>query len=228
MKKFTFVQIKKKLKDLSNKGWIKSNRLHNTGIGKTIEDYLGITENNIALPDFGVMELKAQRRETGSMVTLFTRKPDTGLNSKLLDKFGYPRPTDGKKVLHQTVTRVANKQGYRLVDNKKDSELIVFKHKSLVVSYDRTKLEDSFIKKVGRGVILVLAEAKKDNNGKEQFAYKEAYLCKGGNFDRFIAKMKYDIRMGRYPDGRPHDHGSAFRLPLKDFKEVFSTFRKLI
>lgn len=228
MKRFTLLQIKKKLKDLASKGWVKSRRSHNTGVGKTLEDYLDLQENNIALPDFGVMELKGQRRETGSMVTLFTRKPDTGLNATLLDKFGYPRSIDGRKVLHQTVTRAANKQGYRLVDNKKDGELVLFKDRSRVVAYDRAKLEETFNKKVGRGVILVLAETKKDNTGKEQFAYKEAYLCKGGKFDRFIARMKYDIRMGRYPDGRPHDHGSAFRLFLKDFKEVFSTFRKLI
>ena len=56
MQKRTIIHIKKALKELSEKGWIKSNRLHNTGIGKTLEDYLGITENNIALPDFGVME----------------------------------------------------------------------------------------------------------------------------------------------------------------------------
>ena len=52
MQKRTLSQIKKDLKELSEKGWIKSNRTHNTGIGKTLEDYLGITENNIALPDF--------------------------------------------------------------------------------------------------------------------------------------------------------------------------------
>ena len=35
MQKRTITQIKKALKELSEKGWIKSNRLHNTGIGKT-------------------------------------------------------------------------------------------------------------------------------------------------------------------------------------------------
>jgi hypothetical protein len=61
MQKRTLNQIKKALEELSEKGWIKSNRSHNTGIGKTLEDNLDITENNIALPDFGVMELKSQR-----------------------------------------------------------------------------------------------------------------------------------------------------------------------
>ena len=67
MQKRTLTQIKKDLKELSEKGWIKSNRKHNTGIGKTLEDYLGITENNIALPNFDVMELRSQRINTISM-----------------------------------------------------------------------------------------------------------------------------------------------------------------
>lgn len=32
-------------------GWIESRRKSDTGIGKTIEDYLGIKENNIGEPD---------------------------------------------------------------------------------------------------------------------------------------------------------------------------------
>jgi len=86
MQKRTITQIKKALKKLSEKGWIKSNRLHNTGIGKTLEDYLGITENNIALPDFGVMELKSQRTGTASMMTLFTKKPDGNLKKVWLSR----------------------------------------------------------------------------------------------------------------------------------------------
>ena len=55
MQKWTLLKIKKDLKALKELGWIKSNRKHNTGIGKTLEDYLKIKENNIALPDFGVI-----------------------------------------------------------------------------------------------------------------------------------------------------------------------------
>jgi len=47
--------------DFTKKGWIKSERKHDTGIGQTLEHHLGMTENNISLPDFGKMELKSQR-----------------------------------------------------------------------------------------------------------------------------------------------------------------------
>lgn len=47
MQRRTLTQIKKALGELSKKGWIKSDRSHNTGIGKTLEDLLGIKENNM-------------------------------------------------------------------------------------------------------------------------------------------------------------------------------------
>ena len=65
-----------KLKKIKEQGFIQTNRAGNTGIGKTLEDLLDIPENNIPLPDIeGVAELKAYRRDAGSMLTLFTLEP---------------------------------------------------------------------------------------------------------------------------------------------------------
>jgi len=60
----TIKKLKERLREIKAMGFIKSHRAHDTGIGKTLEDYLHITENNIALPDFGKMELKSQRINT--------------------------------------------------------------------------------------------------------------------------------------------------------------------
>lgn len=101
MQKRTLTQIRKALQELSAKGWIKSNRSHNTGIGKTLEDHLGIKENNMALPDFGVMELKSQRIKTVSMMTLFTKSPEGITNAEIRRRFGYPdREFPHIKILH--------------------------------------------------------------------------------------------------------------------------------
>jgi len=67
-------------------GFVQSHRRGSTGIGKTLEDLLGITENNIAGPDFSVFELKAGRKNSTSMLTLFTKAPmPNGVNKKLLE-----------------------------------------------------------------------------------------------------------------------------------------------
>ncbi len=105
MPKRMLKQITQSLKELSERGWIRSNRKHNIGIGKTLEDHLGIKENNIALPDFGVMELKSQRVNITSMMTLFTKSPDGITNAEIRKRFGYPDKEFPKiKILHQTIS----------------------------------------------------------------------------------------------------------------------------
>ena len=50
-------------------GWIKTHRAGPTGIGKTLEDLLGIPENNLDEPDFGDYELKSARKNSNSMLS---------------------------------------------------------------------------------------------------------------------------------------------------------------
>ena len=65
-----------KMKEIREKGYVRSHRHHDTGIGKTLEDLLGITENNVAGPDFSSYELKSARKGSVSMLTLFTKEKD--------------------------------------------------------------------------------------------------------------------------------------------------------
>ena len=61
---------------IKSKGFVSSNRVHDTGIGKTFEDLMNIAENNIKNADYkGVLELKSKRALSESMVTLFTKSP---------------------------------------------------------------------------------------------------------------------------------------------------------
>lgn len=59
-----------KFKQLKTEGFIPSTRKGPTGIGHTLETYLGMTENNI--PDIRGVELKAHRTNVKSLITLFT------------------------------------------------------------------------------------------------------------------------------------------------------------
>ncbi len=42
-----YSEFVEKLKEIKNRGYIRTHRSGNTGIGKTLEDLLGIEENNI-------------------------------------------------------------------------------------------------------------------------------------------------------------------------------------
>ncbi len=236
MQKQTLAQIIKALNILSEKGWVKSNRLHNTGIGKTLEDYLGITENNIALPDFGVLELKSQRAGTASMMTLFTKKPEGITNAEILKRFGYPDPEYPQhKILHQTITSGRkNGRGFRCTVDEKQGKLLILKHRTILGYYKLDFLRLKATEKIGNGLILVFADCKKEN-GQEYFHYKEAWLLKDIDPKQFLALSKYDIRLGVYRTGKntgkPHDHGSAFRLTRlseKTFPLLFKTHKRIL
>jgi len=54
----------------------------------------------------------------------------------------------------------------------------------------------------------------------------------GFNFDNFVHLLRegvilVDIRIGQYPDGRPHDHGTGFRV-LPDKLDLCFSHRERI
>ena len=106
----------KKLLIIREKGFVKTHRAHDTGIGKTMEDLLHIKENNLQLPDVGEIELKAKRIDSGSMLTIATKSPlPKGVNKILFEKYKY-RDKEGKFSLHSTVCGSRkNRQGLRVV-----------------------------------------------------------------------------------------------------------------
>ncbi|MBU1130517.1 MvaI/BcnI restriction endonuclease family protein [Patescibacteria group bacterium] len=229
----TLKEIKNKLEKIKAMGFIKSRRAHDTGIGKTLEDYLEIKENNIALPDFGVMELKSQRIKASSMLTLFTKSPDGITNAEIRERFGYPDPEYPKlKIIHQTINNGKdNAMGFHFTIDENSDMLLIAKGGETFGYYSLDFLKQKAVEKIGNGLILVLAETKKQK-GHEFFYYKEAYILKDIDPKKFLAHSKYDIRLGIYHSGKLagtlHDHGSAFRITQKSIPDFFRIKRKIL
>ncbi|MDI6721145.1 MAG: MvaI/BcnI family restriction endonuclease [Candidatus Aenigmarchaeota archaeon] len=103
------IDIKKKLKEISERGFIRALRKSDTGIGFTLETEMGINENNLKNEDFTYkgekIELKAQRKETTSNITLFTKEPVKGKigDRQLIEKYGY-KNGHGRRALKITLT----------------------------------------------------------------------------------------------------------------------------
>ena len=100
--KYTKSTIIAALKNIRSLGWIQSHRnVHNDGaIGNTLEDLLGITENNLPLPNAAEWELKTQRKGTTALLTLFHLEPSPrGLHiaDYLLANYGWKHKEAGKK-----------------------------------------------------------------------------------------------------------------------------------
>lgn len=231
-------------KRIKSLGFIKSNRIHNTGIGKTFEDYLGVAENNNKDPDFEGFEVKTQRNLAQSYITLFTKSPShpKSANRFLKDNFGKPDSEHPDvKVLHTSIfgdrfNTFNNTFGFKITVNDAEEKLFL-KIKDLnsdeIISDSIVywNFKDVSAKKLDN-TIFVWAE-RQFVNGDEYFHFTKAHIYYGFSFAKLIDGFKkgyimFDIRMGSYKTGRmkgkPHDHGSGFRVKRENLKDLFEHY----
>lgn len=127
---YTKKDLIKKLKEISAMGFIPNARKGNDGgIGNTLEDLLGIKENNLPIPNASEWELKTQRLNSTSLTTLFHIEPSPRairfVPKVLLPLYGWPHKEDGKKYppgemsFRQTIhTKSCSDRGFKVsVDN---------------------------------------------------------------------------------------------------------------
>jgi len=216
-----YLELIKKLKEIKAMGYVKTHRKGNTGIGKTLEDLLGIKENNIPGPNAMMLELKSARKNVTSMLTLFTKSPlPRSANSILLEKFGYESARGNKrKELHTTVNAIEfnqlkGKPGFK-IDIQEDRVNLITPQNEIVGYWTKEVLKELFERKLPK-LLYVKADARGKGEN-EEFHFNEAWLLSGFNFNNFFNLLKegtilVDIRIGQYADGRPHDHGTGFRV----------------
>lgn len=69
------------------------------GVGNTLEDLLGIKENNLPIPNAAEWELKCQRAESAALTTLFHMEPSPRalkfVPKMLLPKYGWKHELAG-------------------------------------------------------------------------------------------------------------------------------------
>lgn len=99
---FSKEELIEKFKEIYAKGWILNKRGRNDGaVGNTLEDLLGIPENNLPIPNAAEWELKAQRSTTTSLLTMFHMEPSPRamkvVPDILLQKYGWPSAEAGLK-----------------------------------------------------------------------------------------------------------------------------------
>lgn len=229
-------ELQSKLAAIKTLGFVKTHRAGNTGVGKTLEDLLGIEENNIPLADLhDIAELKAYRKDASSMLTLFTLEPlpkGGDRDRNLLDSFGYSKRDNGRsKELHSTVhCEQFNAQGLKLVVEL-DKIRIVGREKSIDIYWSIESLEKKFEAKLP-ALVYVLAD-RSIVKGSEHFHYNEAYFLDGFNFQRFKEMIEKDViavdfRMFYRPNGSVRNHGTGFRVKARWLYRCFDTQVQLI
>jgi len=102
MKLYTKESLITELRKIAKQGWIENARHENAGgIGNTLEDLLGIEENNLPIPNAAEWELKTQRINTSSLTTLFHIEPSPRavkfVPQVLLLNYGWTHQEAGRK-----------------------------------------------------------------------------------------------------------------------------------
>lgn len=233
----TLRDIIKILKEYKEKGYIPTHRRCPTGIGKTLEDILGIEENNINISNTTFAEIKSARKGTKSMLTLFTKAPNPDrANSKLLNQYGYiSARSKGKKVLHTTTWAT----GYNTIKGQVGFKVLVLPNKVSLISstaeelgyWDELTLRGSFEKKLHH---VLYIRADRIGKGKtEQFWFNEVWMLSGFNYNGFKTAINdgiicIDVRIGQYPSEKPHDHGTGFRIFPDNLELCFSGRKRLL
>ena len=137
MKIFTKESLIASLIEIREKGWIPNARSGNVGgIGNTLEDLLGIEENNLPIPNAAEWELKCQRKETTSLTTLFHMEPSPRafkfVPQILLPKYGWAhqlagdRYPDNEMSFRQTIHGLSRSdRGFKVVVDRNEKKILI-------------------------------------------------------------------------------------------------------
>jgi hypothetical protein len=225
-------------------GWVKSHRKHNTGIGKTFEDCIGVIENNLNAPDLFGFEIKAHRDESASYVTLFTKSPfyPPDANARLKDKFGKPYSNSTLKTLHTSIfankyNSFLGKYSFRLFNNRIERKIYIYvlslPNYNVLDSatyYTYEDIEEALKDKL-HNLFYVTAQKRIETDGEESFYFDSAEIYTEPSLDKFLqmlddGKIMYDIRIGTYHSGpkygKSHDHGSGFRIKKENIIQLYA------
>lgn len=245
----------KKLKRIRDKGWIKNARPGNVGgIGNTLEDLLGIEENNLPIPNAAEWELKCQRMKTSSLTTLFHMEPSPRVvkfvSNVLLPLYGWEHQTiPGEMSFRQTINGLScSDRGFRVIVER-GARKVLISFNAEAVSDIHNKWLDSVKKRAGLtelnpqpywgfddlfhkagtkllNCFYIRADAKNEK-GKEYFWYKEIMILQKFSLDRFIKAIEAGFILVDFDARTGHNHGTKFRLRQDKMPELYADIRRI-
>ncbi len=226
----TIDEIKKRLTAIKKMGYVKTLRKGPTGIGYTLETLLEIQENNISLPDFGEIELKAQRENHTGMTTLFTFNNKAWKMPPLeaIKKYG-SFDKNGRKGMYYTMGMKPNSAGLFLYV---DDTSVSVRHISgnIIAVWQLSEIEKRFEAKV-KNVLLVKAKVE-IRDGVEYFYFNRARLLSGGT-SQSILKHQFENEH-LLVDLRLHDkgtmarnHGTGFRVFENNLENLYEKVEEI-
>jgi hypothetical protein len=131
------------LKEIKEKGWIESHRPGNDGgAGNTLEDLLGIDENNLPIADTAEWELKTQKTKE-NYITMFHLEPSpreaNNVVDTLLPKYGWPHKQAGIKYPRNEMSFRATLNGATYTD-RGFKVTVDRRNEKVLVTFDSSKV----------------------------------------------------------------------------------------
>lgn len=230
-------ELREHLQRLNAEGFVPTERSGPTGIGHTLETRLGLSENNLPIPDIGGrVEVKATRSNTNNLITLFTfnRAVWKFKNKDLVETWGYFDQARDRPALYTTVSATdTNALGLQLSVSKDGNELFMthVPSETLLASWDMYYIVGKFVTKFER-MLFVHADSK-IVDGKEYFHYDEAKILSEPSSltfrDGFAnGIVTIDIRMYLRPSGAARNHGTGFRILEQNLPKLFGRVERLV
>src|ERR671939_748118 len=144
IKLVTKEELIKALKTICQLELVESTRPGNAGaVGNTIEDLLGIKENNLPIPNAAEWELKGQRIGTTSLISLFHLDPSPRSASLvtrlLLPKYGWAHKEAGLRYPETELSFRQTINGLMRTDRGFGIE-VDYKNRKVIVSFDEKNI----------------------------------------------------------------------------------------
>ena len=225
-------ELKDKLSEINQMGYVVSKRKGNTGIGYTLETLLGLKENNLKTPDFENIELKSQRKGASNPVTMFTFNKGVWKikQRELIEKYGYI-DTNNRLSLYCKVNSRPNNQGLSMKVEKENVRLYHL-NGNLIAEWPGERLIDTFREKMP-ALVVVNADTRINSDEKEEFWFNEAFYLTQPNEDNLLDLIRQDIiivdvRMHLKENKAVRNHGTGFRIDERFLNLCFNSRERLI
>lgn len=230
------------LREVAKKGFVKTLRPGDTGVGMTLETLLGIAANSSQAPDFKGIELKAKRKGRAvNRSSLFSQVPDwklspVGSAMGLLRRRGYER--DGRlQLYHELDAKRPNSLGLKLdVDDASDwLRQVHVDGISGAVTHDVTwrmqALRDRLASKHAE-TFWVHATCR-GRGEHEEFCYLEVEHTrepKVRNLEALIEAgvISMDYTLSKISETRARDHGYLFKIHPANLGALFPPSRMYV
>lgn len=202
--------------------WFESEVLADTGIGRTIESFLGISMNSDKTPDYKGIELKSHREKRSSKKNvLFTQTPDWDISvlksgRAIVNKYGYL--TDNGQLTYQNTVQCYPPNSQHLFLNINYPEELLelqAKHskKEDVAVWKLLKLHDRLMTKHHETFWIEVENV--INDGKEFFRYKQIEHTKNPNVGQFDILLEQNIISVDLLLCRPSGNGDTYSFKIK-------------